>query len=1365
MTIINKKSTDTITPTIPTNLIATVIKNLRKDIIVPTVPRNLTASKDKIMSQIDLAWSASTDNVAVTGYKVFRNGTQIATTNGISYSDNDPLLIASTPYTYTISSFDAAGNNSAQSASATFTILTLISAVSSFNITTTSADVSWTVNEPASGQVEYGTTIAYGNLSTFEALTNNPTHVHHLIGLTPGTGYHYRIHSINQATLEYISRDFTFTTAAIVDTTAPTVPNNLAGVAVSTNQVNLTWTASTDAVGVTGYKIFRDGVQIGISTVPSYSNAGISVSTATTYIYTVLAYDAASNNSAQSTSVSVTISPSLFISAISAHNITTTGAIITWTVSEPATGQVEYGTTTAYGLLSTRENSFNYTTHSQTLVGLTPGTLYHFRVHSVNQAGTEVISADLTFTAVINPRAADFLPLGIYYTGGVESYNGDANKWAKIAADLDDIAAHNINTVWLVNMVIADMAQFATLASARGIALVAAPNEIQGTNSAVMGGNHATIITDAMTAWGTAPKPLAWGLADEPLTHNSATQTAYTTYVADWHTNAPGEPVTVIAMPSDVVSSEACGVDYLTEDAYTFFYYNGGSNGYVDWLYAGNYFLIPSGNPHPSMMGQAHMMPDGPWQYSSTGNVVLLPGGTFKQGRPTPNQIKYQAFAAFAVGSKGMYSFIYKWIQTPQPTAAASTWRSGADNVTVNTDSGFPIGLVYANDTTTTQYEALGQAYLWLKQHSPLISSLTLNSTTATDAWETTDEGVGNVIKTFTQAVTGNTYMIVVSGYDHNSSNAIPISLNSAITTLINTESGIPLTISAHASSIILSPASAAILQYTVTSDTIAPTVPTNLAGTSVSSTQINLTWTASTDAVGVTGYKVFRNGTQIAIATGTSYSNINLSSPATYVYTISAYDAAGNNSAQTSGVSVTLGSSLVISAVSAFNITNTSADINWTISSPATGQVEYGTTTAYGLLTTLENSFIYTNQTQHIAGLTQGTLYHYRTHSVDAAGNVAYSGDFTFTANGAVDTIPPTVPTNLAATGISSSQINLTWTASSDNVGVTGYTVFRNGTQIAVVIGSSYVDSVPTQGTYSYTISAHDAANNNSALSNSVNGTTITSNVVSVRNTGATGNGSTDDTAAIQTAINQVGGTGGTVLVPDGTYLVTIDDSAWPNPALNLRSNMTFHMTSGAIIKLRPNSKDSHVCLYLQKIDAVNIIGDPGSLVLGERYQHTSDGTNADAGFGIEIDGSTNILVQGVTSKDFFGDGVDFYSGTSIGSRNVTIDGVTCDNNRRQGMSIEYVDGVIVKYCTFKNTNGTSPQHGIDIEPDPGGYHRVNNVNISHCTFSNNAGGGFLIWKTANAPNNTITNTVLNGTLLPDNTVIDVSDANASQA
>lgn len=114
----------------------------------------------------------------------------------------------------------------------------------------------------------------------------------------------------------------------------------------------------------------------------------------------------------------------------------------------------------------------------------------------------------------------------------------------------------------------------------------------------------------------------------------------------------------------------------------------------------------------------------------------------------------------------------------------------------------------------------------------------------------------------------------------------------------------------------------------TPSADTTPPSVPTGLAATLASATQVNLSWNASTDNVGVTGYNVFRNGTKVATSTSTSYQDASLAAGTTYTYAVSAYDAAGNTSAQSSSVSVT-----------------TPAAPKVTISSPANGTVLKGNT------------------------------------------------------------------------------------------------------------------------------------------------------------------------------------------------------------------------------------------------------------------------------------------------------------------------------------------------------------------------------------------------------------------------------------
>ncbi|MBK8568781.1 MAG: fibronectin type III domain-containing protein [Nitrosomonadales bacterium] len=117
---------------------------------------------------------------------------------------------------------------------------------------------------------------------------------------------------------------------AVPDTTLPTVPVGLSATPISTTQINLSWTASTDNVGVTGYKVYRGAPWFGSPTTTSYTDTGLTASTS--YSYTLAACDAANNCSAQSNPVSATTMPAATSSNVALASV---GAVAfsTWGVT------------------------------------------------------------------------------------------------------------------------------------------------------------------------------------------------------------------------------------------------------------------------------------------------------------------------------------------------------------------------------------------------------------------------------------------------------------------------------------------------------------------------------------------------------------------------------------------------------------------------------------------------------------------------------------------------------------------------------------------------------------------------------------------------------------------------------------------------------------------------------------------------------------------------------------------------------------------------------------------------------------------------------------------------------------------------
>jgi chitodextrinase len=267
--------------------------------------------------------------------------------------------------------------------------------------------------------------------------------------------------------------------------------------------------------------------------------------------------------------------------------------------------------------------------------------------------------------------------------------------------------------------------------------------------------------------------------------------------------------------------------------------------------------------------------------------------------------------------------------------------------------------------------------------------------------------------------------------------------------------------------------------------DTSAPSTPSGLTASATSSSQISLSWTASTDNVGVTGYRVYRGGALlVTLGAVITYQNTGLSPSTTYSYTVQAIDAAGNASGQSVAVSASTPASPDATAPStpsglgASAVSSSQISLSWTASTDNVGVTGYrvyrggALLVTLGAVTTLQNT-----------GLSPLATYSYTVQAVDAAGNASgQSAAASATTPAAADTVSPTVPTGLKGKAVSATQINLTWNASTDNVGVAGYTVYLNDVVLANTTTRSFQHTGLTPGnTYAYRVSAFDAAHNNS--------------------------------------------------------------------------------------------------------------------------------------------------------------------------------------------------------------------------------------------------------------------------------------------
>lgn len=275
--------------------------------------------------------------------------------------------------------------------------------------------------------------------------------------------------------------------------------------------------------------------------------------------------------------------------------------------------------------------------------------------------------------------------------------------------------------------------------------------------------------------------------------------------------------------------------------------------------------------------------------------------------------------------------------------------------------------------------------------------------------------------------------------------------------------------------------------------DTTPPSQVTGLTATAMSSSQIDLAWAAATDDVGVDHYNIYRDGTFLTSVTTTSYSDTGLAALTTYSYTVSAVDAAGNEGLQSSSASTTTDASAdtevpsQVTGLSAIAGGTSQIDLTWNAATDNVGVDHYNILRDGVFLTSV------TTTSYSDTGLTASTTYSYTVSAVDAAGNEGLqSSSASATTEALADTEAPSQVTGLSATAVGTSQIDLSWAAASDNVGVDHYNIYRDGVFLTSVTTTSYSDTGLTASTsYSYAVSAVDAAGNEGLQSSTASATT----------------------------------------------------------------------------------------------------------------------------------------------------------------------------------------------------------------------------------------------------------------------------------
>ena len=316
------------------------------DTVAPTAPT--LAASGTTQTTTSLSWSGATDNVAVTGYDVYKDGVLLGSTASSTYSVSG--LSASTTYAFTVKAKDAAGNASVASNSVSVTTLApapdttapTAATLSASGTTFTSTNLSWsgaTDNVGVTGYDVYQDGI-------FKASTASTTFS--VTGLTSSTTYSFTVNAKDAAGNVSLASNTVSVTTLTPDTTAPTAPTLSASGTTSTT-TTLSWTGATDNVAVTGYNVYRGTTLLGsTTTATTYAVSGLTASTA--YTFYVQAKDAAGNISIASNTVSVTtLASTVTYCTASATNTADEriGKVTFGTINNTSTGTAGYENFTA----------------------------------------------------------------------------------------------------------------------------------------------------------------------------------------------------------------------------------------------------------------------------------------------------------------------------------------------------------------------------------------------------------------------------------------------------------------------------------------------------------------------------------------------------------------------------------------------------------------------------------------------------------------------------------------------------------------------------------------------------------------------------------------------------------------------------------------------------------------------------------------------------------------------------------------------------------------------------------------------------------------------------------------------------------
>jgi chitodextrinase len=359
---------------------------------------------------------------------------------------------------------------------------------------------------------------------------------------------------------------------------------------------------------------------------------------------------------------------------------------------------------------------------------------------------------------------------------------------------------------------------------------------------------------------------------------------------------------------------------------------------------------------------------------------------------------------------------------------------------------------------------------------------VTAKSTVGYDVRGVADTTWGESKVTYSNAPPASATVATSGGYASGTWTSVDVTPlvagNGPVSFAVTTPSTTALSIASRESG---STSPALVIETSALADTTPPSAPAGLTVTGASGSSISMSWAASSDDAGVAGYDLFVDGVHVGGTATTSYTFGGLSCGTSYTLGVEAHDASGNHSLRTQLYATTSACADTVAPTTPTNLTVTAAtgssvSLSWGASFDNVGVV------GYDVYKNGNNVGPSATTTYTVTGLSCGTTTTFAVAADDAAGNRSPQAAITASTAACSDVVAPTPPGGVTVSAATATSVSLSWQPSSDNVAVTGYSLYLNGTAVGSTASTSYAFSGLTCGTsYALAVDAYDAAGNHS--------------------------------------------------------------------------------------------------------------------------------------------------------------------------------------------------------------------------------------------------------------------------------------------